>query len=1231
MSIAGQRSTFGDYYQNAIAMHWVIQMLLDDSIKYVQPESRGLPDSDNPVLVDDVVIKYRDDEPVTYRFIQAKLYAPKKKVWTITNLSKMLKNAKNQLLNECKAKVMFVSQSPFGDFHQFLSNCQAHPHHKAFINCGEKKSISLLASLSESFNCYEQETFELAKRIEIGPHNTLEMWKELNLLRLKYAYSDPIKAHGILEEILQELIITIGGKFSVNRKTLYEKLRSKQCRPYFWVCSRPIGYIADVLRDSVIKEANQGWRESLRGAPPFRLDLEQERIPEKKQEDAPGRDFEQRQHSREWKAFDLDAYLKDPKGLYILSSSVGAGKTTFHAWLCKEAAQRDLLPLRFHCRELENLVKQPDFWAAVQTAFKEKVRPFVELDEHDLNRGLEHYLDHGRVILIADGLDQIESGNYASLVDDLLKRLPALATDSGGNYARPVDDLPKIPVLVTGRPSSTLHWEQDNWEQDSSVTYLRLRPMDDEAQRTYFGDYYAQAKEVGHFAPDLIREPMLAFMVRELAQRNELRNLRTRSQLYDRFIRHVFSEHEPNRERLCSKNDQTHKIKKSLKRLAFEALAQSKPHIQLIPADFAEDCLETSRLEISDLPNYGLVNYVLEGGAGDSKVLLFTHQSFQEYLAACWAKENEDCRQRLIKEQWNPKWRETILFLAGMEGEPFIRMIYPGPEADNIIHAPLFLAAACYGECADSLSFEHAKSIIEKLRSLLKGPFLGHALQAFARMGAADELIPFLTHRADLLRGAAALFLVQRKKCLINSHLNAICKLLEDGNCYVREAAVKAMSYVKDQLDSSHIESLEERLNDKDEIAKDFAQECIFNLNDTAKKAQIDRLQADWEEFFLLPQHLQQDFIGQFSMGNIKYIVNALEDSSPSMRIGSVRKLAMLHERLTAEHIEALARRLEDESNNVRRETVTALAKLHNLLEPVHIDALAKRLGDTDGDVRQAAAEALASLGDRLNPVHTEALVERLIDNNGDVRQAAVNALWRVGGRVTYMHIGDIAKLLEDGNNCVRWEAVYALANQGKHLKPEHIDALAKRLKDEDPLVRGITVHALDNISERLTSVHIATLESLLADVDSCVRRVAIKIVAKLGVMMEESRLPVLIAAISESTSLQALSWLCRHLHPRHITELFLTRISKMNEEERVGWIRLMEHVYAQECNTESLRQTLAISNDQIKLFAPLDTWPCELCSERWLRSSLEVALRSLGLPGLGIFYTLGFGHNIEL
>ena len=139
------------------------------------------------------------------------------------------------------------------------------------------------------------------------------------------------------------------------------------------------------------------------------------------------------------------------------------------------------------------------------------------------------------------------------------------------------------------------------------------------------------------------------------------------------------------------------RILAEIQEVSCRALLADPPHIQRIPEEFFFRQFPRGRIE--DLPDLGFLNHVVERGFRNEHSLWFTHQSFQEYLAARWIAEqwergDEGLIDKVVTECWKPHLEEPLKFLAGLKGAAFIKRLYPGPACDNLIHARLFLAAA---------------------------------------------------------------------------------------------------------------------------------------------------------------------------------------------------------------------------------------------------------------------------------------------------------------------------------------------------------------------------------------------------------------------------------------------------------------------------------------------------------------------------------------------------------
>lgn len=170
MSLAGRRSTLGDEYQLCIALHWLIQLLNDPTIKSLQVNSTGIPDStgrpyqDLKITVDDVVIIYADDSICC---IQAKKNQPQHNVWSLADriLIEELQKALKQLESRENSRVMFYSRSPFGELQALIETCRYFPDYISFQRDVSRNQVVVLRKLASIFNRSEEETFRLGTRI----------------------------------------------------------------------------------------------------------------------------------------------------------------------------------------------------------------------------------------------------------------------------------------------------------------------------------------------------------------------------------------------------------------------------------------------------------------------------------------------------------------------------------------------------------------------------------------------------------------------------------------------------------------------------------------------------------------------------------------------------------------------------------------------------------------------------------------------------------------------------------------------------------------------------------------------------------------------------------------------------------------------------------------------------------------------------------------------------------
>lgn len=123
-------------------------------------------------------------------------------------------------------------------------------------------------------------------------------------------------------------------------------------------------------------------------------------------------------HGRKWQRFNLQELLPLQKK-YILSSSVGMGKTTFVYHLARELLELDYLPLVFSCQEVEAVKPNTEnqFIAYFAETYNQYSRK--ELKKGIIQEIIEVYAN--KILFLFDGLDQIRSDDYAYIANIIEK------------------------------------------------------------------------------------------------------------------------------------------------------------------------------------------------------------------------------------------------------------------------------------------------------------------------------------------------------------------------------------------------------------------------------------------------------------------------------------------------------------------------------------------------------------------------------------------------------------------------------------------------------------------------------------------------------------------------------------------------------------------------------------------------------------------------------------------
>jgi HEAT repeat protein len=632
-------------------------------------------------------------------------------------------------------------------------------------------------------------------------------------------------------------------------------------------------------------------------------------------------------HGRTWSQFDAKALLSTSHP-YILSSQVGTGKTTFLYWLAAEIAKKtDKVPFILNCSDFErfNILSQED----LKQFLVKKYAPDLSesgLEQVDVEEFFETHFAQKRVMFLFDGLDQTKTYEYGRLLNDMVRTTRTNA------------------CIITSRPSAVT-----SKENDGDILFLRIESFSMKDEKRYFGKDFDRAKAITFFHTELTCIPMLAFMIKILINKTNTNNIYTKTELYKRFLDHIIYVHDPNVASASDHFETTRTIMDALACLSFDALDQRQPQQQRVSVDLCSR--ERLGIDIDELTRFGLVDRIIERGDVTEPFLFFTHQSFQEYLAACHAKNNDALAKRILTEMWAPKWREVIKFLAGLMGQEIIDAIYC--DHDNAIHSSLFLAAECTSEAKDRDAGKVTRRrITEEVRRLtVVPPFEYAAVSALGYLRDQAYLKELVNH-ADPERRRLALYALTLGNFEPDGDFtDRLISLLKE---YYRDHHFMYLihSLISRSMRSTQkvIETLEAWLNEKESTPR----LCALG---------ILPLYEEW-----VPDSVFQK------------IVEGLSDRSGAIRSLTLEALPAFKDRIDARIFKLIAYCLIDKSSKVRTLALDSIIIFRELVDQTVFDRVVQQLHAKDKEVRNSALEAITALSDHADQEVLWAVIELLDD-----------------------------------------------------------------------------------------------------------------------------------------------------------------------------------------------------------------------------------------------------------
>lgn len=736
---------------------------------------------------------------------------------------------------------------------------------------------------------------------------------------------------------------------------------------------------------------------------------------------------------RIWEGIANNALLPPGRNYFLVSPS-GSGKTTYLRHLQLTLLERHHI-LALYCTASEIVNRDAtDLYSLCTSIFE----PRFALQTTRTRGGLVmDCFAAGKVVLLVDAVDNLGSpgGNCATLVETLLR-----AVGQGR-------------VMFAGRPSAA------RWcEEMKDLAFIRLKPFDDTALRVYFGDRFEEALGLCSWNLDIVESPMLAYLIREVLNNGQGHTLRSRWDLYQRFLNYILYHHPSNR--------QTHdhegwvsSVRDALSEISFASIDRDPPIWTCLPWAFLQSLAPGIREGLGRLSSTGIVDLLETENASDAICLNFLHQSFQEYLAALWASVNSVGEDKLVDEYWNPKWKEVMRFLAGRPGIQLVERIYRPAEQDTPIHSRLVAAARLADEQPEIPRALHS-DIVVRLQQLLPHYVFGSAAHhSLVAMGTPSsqaiawqaitgpQPMPFmfsLWYRdCTYLR---ALYTPERLSQLVDDlAAGGPTGIVVDSLCRAWSCRISSQA-------ANRFISRYDWPNDR--FPYPLAG-LVSRLNPPARRDLIARLLAQCaRDCELAVQFLEQmcDSGARFTESEIGHIIDASAASTNPRRM--VRLLESMAQSLSQTQIVKLENIYWRGDAQRRKVILQDAPGICCRFADSVVDGMVRGLEEADVELQRAAAWAMAQMSGRLTRKQCDIIASwfrRDRDNPSAVRCFVATAA-DVTSRDAALVLGG----LTHDNRWMRVAALESAERMRSHVRGEHIQRIERLLEGSNTMFRRL-------------------------------------------------------------------------------------------------------------------------------------------------------------------------------
>jgi len=348
-------------------------------------------------------------------------------------------------------------------------------------------------------------------------------------------------------------------------------------------------------------------------------------------------------------------------GKIMLEAGSGMGKTTFLKIYQEESLKDETpwfpLPVYFHLGFLPEGTGFSHFFdlafeSVLQVILLEKEEnPELELDADIIVRTLRLLAKENRFLFLLDGLEQLPPEDrfpvYKSIVleGELFR----------GNFivlaARPFSfgPLATEDVMKTGK------------ECCFRIAFDKIFAKD---RKAYLGDALSKDIEALHlYNPELLDTPLLLKMIRRLNDAALLHDVKTKTDIYNRYFSQWLEAEEADGEPATDKmtsDSWIARLAETALRLAREGRFQ---RFEEVESGFDEDVLTDANGSAGADALAAAPADIVERVRGRWQ---FRHPSFQEYLAARQLAGSADWKKTVVQHCRDERWEEVWKFFAGL-------------------------------------------------------------------------------------------------------------------------------------------------------------------------------------------------------------------------------------------------------------------------------------------------------------------------------------------------------------------------------------------------------------------------------------------------------------------------------------------------------------------------------------------------------------------------------------